>query len=103
MVDEGNIIHATDTTGIVVITQIKPIAVLFNLPQQELPALNKGMAHGRLPVQALGPDGTTVLDEGKVTALNNQVDQTTGTIQIKGEFPNLNVQLRPGSTSMCGF
>ena len=96
LVDEGNIVHAADTTGIVVITQIKPIAVLFNLPQQDLPDLNKGMAEGVLPVQALAADGTTVVDTGKVTVINNQVDQTTGTVQVKGEFPNPNVQLWPG-------
>ena len=96
LVDEGNIIHASDTTGIVTITQIKPIAVLFNLPQQDLPDLNKGMAEGVLPVQALAADGTTVVDTGKVTVINNQVDQTTGTVQVKGEFPNPNVQLWPG-------
>lgn len=95
-VDEGNIIHASDATGIVTITQIKPIAVLFNLPQQNLPDLNKGMAKGELPVQAIAADGTAVLDRGKVTVINNQVDQTTGTVQLKGEFPNTNVQLWPG-------
>src|SRR3984885_10133085 len=95
-VDEGNIIHASDTTGIVTITQIKPIAVLFNLPQQNLPDLNKGMANGELPVQAVAADGSAVLDRGKLTVINNQVDQTTGTVQLKGEFPNTNVQLWPG-------
>jgi membrane fusion protein, multidrug efflux system len=95
-VDEGNIIHSSDATGIVTITQIKPIAVLFNLPQQNLPDLNKGMAAGQLPVQAIGADGTTVVDSGKVVVINNQVDQTTGTVQLKGEFPNSNVQLWPG-------
>jgi multidrug efflux system membrane fusion protein len=96
LVDEGNIVHASDTTGIVVITQIKPIAVLFNLPQQNLPDLNKGMMAGQLPVQAIGADGTTVVDSGKVVVINNQVDQTTGTVQLKGEFPNSSVQLWPG-------
>jgi len=95
-VDEGNIVHASDTTGIVVITQIKPIAVLFSLPQQNLPELNKGMAEGTLPVQALAADNTSVVDTGKLTVINNQVDQTTGTVQLKAEFPNLNVQLWPG-------
>ncbi len=85
-VDEGNIVHATDTTGIVVITQIKPIAVLFSLPQQELPDLNKGMVKGALPVQAMGADGTSVADTGKVVVINNQVDQTTGTVQLKAEL-----------------
>jgi multidrug efflux system membrane fusion protein len=96
LVDEGNIVHASDTTGLVMITQIKPIAVLFNLPQQDLPNLNKGMAAGQLPVQAIDADGTTVLDSGKVVVINNQVDQTTGTVQLKGEFPNSKVQLWPG-------
>jgi membrane fusion protein, multidrug efflux system len=96
LVDEGNIVHASDTTGLVVITQIKPIAVLFNLPQQQLPDLNKGMAAGQLPVQAIAADGTAVIDSGKVVVINNQVDQTTGTVQLKGEFPNSNVQLWPG-------
>jgi membrane fusion protein, multidrug efflux system len=96
LVDEGNIVHSSDTTGLVVITQIKPIAVLFNLPQQELPNLNKGMSAGGLPVQAMGGGGTSVLDNGKVVVINNQVDQTTGTVQLKAEFPNPNVQLWPG-------
>jgi multidrug efflux system membrane fusion protein len=95
-VDEGNIVHAADATGIVTITQIQPIAVLFNLPQQNLADLNKGMAQGSLPVQALSPDGATVVDNGKVVVINNQVDQTTGTVQLKAEFPNRDVQLWPG-------
>jgi multidrug efflux system membrane fusion protein len=96
LVDEGNIVHATDTTGIVVITQIKPISVLFSLPQQELPDLNKGMLKGALPVQAMGADGTSVADTGKVVVINNQVDQTTGTVQLKANFPNTDTQLWPG-------
>jgi multidrug efflux system membrane fusion protein len=95
-IDEGNIVHTTDTTGLVTITQIKPIAVLFSLPQQNLPALNKAMSQGRLAVQALAADGTTLLDDGEVVVINNQVDQTTGTVQLKGEFPNHDVQLWPG-------
>jgi multidrug efflux system membrane fusion protein len=95
-VDEGNIVHASDTTGIVTITEIKPITVLFNLPQQDLAALNKGQSQAPLPVQAVGPDGRTVVDNGKVVVINNQVDQTTGTVQIKGEFPNVDIQLWPG-------
>jgi membrane fusion protein, multidrug efflux system len=95
-VDEGNIVHATDTTGIVTITQIKPIAVLFNLPQQDLPDLVKGMAKARLSALAMAPDNTTMLDRGRVTVINNQVDPTTGTVQLKAEFPNVDVQLWPG-------
>ena len=56
-VDEGNIVRPSDTTGLVTITQIRPISVMFNLPQQTLPELNRGMAEGPLPVQAMGLDG----------------------------------------------
>ena len=95
-VDVGNIVRPSDTTGIVVITQIRPISVFFSLPQQELPALNRGMAEGALPVTALGTDGKTPVDQGKVQVIDNQVDQTTGTIRIKAEFPNADYQLWPG-------
>jgi membrane fusion protein, multidrug efflux system len=95
-IDEGNIVHVTDTTGLVTITQIKPIAVLFSLPQQNLPELNKVMSQGRLAAQAFAADDTTLLDRGHVVVINNQVDQTTGTVQLKAEFPNPGVQLWPG-------
>ena len=95
-VDEGNIVRPSDTTGLVVITQIRPISVLFNLPQQELPELQRGMAEGPLPVQAMGPDGRTPTDRGKVQVIDNQVDPTTGTVRLKAEFPNATLQLWPG-------
>jgi multidrug efflux system membrane fusion protein len=95
-IDEGNIVHATDTTGIVVITQLRPISVFFNLPQQQLARINKAFAAGALPVEAFGPDGTTVADRGTLKVVDNQVDQTTGTIKLKAEFPNPNLQLWPG-------
>ena len=95
-VDAGNIVRPSDTTGLVTITEIKPISVLFNLPQQNLPELNRGMAEGPLPVDAMGPDGRTPVDSGKVTVIDNQVDPTTGTVRIKAEFPNANLQLWPG-------
>jgi membrane fusion protein, multidrug efflux system len=95
-VDVGNIVRPSDTTGLVTITQIRPISVLFNLPQQELPELNRGMAEGPLPVQAMGPDGRTPTDRGHVQVIDNQVDQTTGTVRLKAEFPNANLQLWPG-------
>jgi membrane fusion protein, multidrug efflux system len=96
LVDEGNLVRAQDSVGIVVITVVRPISVFFNLPQQELPELNKGLAEGPLPVDALGPDGKTALDKGKVLVIDNQVDQTTGTVKLKAEFPNANLQLWPG-------
>jgi multidrug efflux system membrane fusion protein len=95
-VDAGNIVRPADTTGIVTITEIKPISVLFNLPQQNLPELNRGMAEGPLPVDAMGTDGRSVVDAGTVTVIDNQVDPTTGTVRIKAEFPNANLQLWPG-------
>jgi multidrug efflux system membrane fusion protein len=95
-VDEGNIVRPADTTGLVTITQIRPISVLFNLPQQTLPELNRGMAEGPLPVDAMGPDGRTPVDSGKVLVIDNQVDPATGTVRLKAEFANDNLQLWPG-------
>jgi multidrug efflux system membrane fusion protein len=95
-IDEGNIVKAADATGIVILTQLRPISIFFNLPQQELPDLNKALAEGSLPVDALGPDGKTPLDTGKVVVIDNQVDQTTGTVKLKAEFPNVSLQLWPG-------
>jgi multidrug efflux system membrane fusion protein len=95
-IDEGNIVKAADAAGIVILTQLRPISIFFSLPQQELPELNKAFAEGSLPVDALGPDGKTPLDTGKVVVIDNQVDQTTGTVKLKAEFPNVNLQLWPG-------
>ena len=94
-IDEGNIVRSTDTSGLVVITQLQPISVFFNLPQQRLPELTRGMAEGQLLIEALAPDGKP-LDQGRVTVLDNQVDQTTGTVKLKAEFPNKQLQLWPG-------
>lgn len=95
-VDQGNIIHAADTTGLVVITQLQPIAVWFSLPQQQITRVNAAAAKGRLAVDVFGNDGVTVIDTGKLTGIDNQVDQTTGTLRLKAEFPNANYQLWPG-------
>ena len=95
-VDAGNIVHAADTTGIVVITQVKPIAVIFTLPQQRLAQVNKAFARGTLSVQALGDDNRTIVDRGTLTVIDNQVDQTTGTVKLKAEFPNTDLQIWPG-------
>jgi multidrug efflux system membrane fusion protein len=95
-VDQGNIVHATDTTGLVVLTQIKPVAVQFSLPQQVLSALTKAYVAGELPVQVMDQDGTTVIDSGKVVVIDNQVDPMTGAVQVKAEFPNLEQRLWPG-------
>ncbi|MDF0581249.1 efflux RND transporter periplasmic adaptor subunit [Bradyrhizobium yuanmingense] len=96
LVDQGNIIHASDTTGLVVITQLQPIAVWFSLPQQQIMRVNAAAAKGPLAVDVFGNDGITVIDTGKLTGIDNQVDQTTGTLKLKAEFPNANYQLWPG-------
>lgn len=95
-VDQGNIIHASDATGVVVITQLQPIAIQFSLPQQQIVRVNAASAKGALAVDVFGNDGKTVVDSGKVAGIDNQVDQTTGTVKIKAEFPNTNFQLWPG-------
>ncbi|WP_445222291.1 efflux RND transporter periplasmic adaptor subunit [Bradyrhizobium sp. Pa8] len=95
-VDQGNIIHAADTTGLVVITQLQPIAVWFSLPQQQIMRVNAAASKGTLAVDVFGNDGITVIDTGKLTGIDNQVDQTTGTLKLKAEFPNANYQVWPG-------
>ena len=96
LTDEGNLVQAGDATGIVVITQIKPISVVFNLPQQQFPQVNKAFASGSLPVDAVGADGKTTVDRGTLQVIDNQMDQTTGTIRMKAEFPNPDLSLWPG-------
>jgi membrane fusion protein, multidrug efflux system len=96
MVDEGNLVQANDTQGFVVITQIQPISVLFNLPQQQFQQVNAAFAKGPLRVDALAGDNRTAIDQGTLQVIDNQMDQTTGTIRIKAEFPNANLQLWPG-------
>ncbi len=95
-VDEGNIVHASDSTGIVTITQLKPISVLFNLPQQYLSQVNDAFAKGPLKVDAQRSDTDAVIDSGTLTVVDNQVDASTGTVKLKADFPNANLQLWPG-------
>ena len=96
LVDQGNIVRAADSTGIVVITQLQPISLLFTLPQQQLGDVNRALAERPLPVDAFGPDNKTVVESGELKVVDNQVDQTTGTIKLKAEFPNREFQLWPG-------
>jgi multidrug efflux system membrane fusion protein len=108
-VDAGNIVHAADTTGLVVLTTLRPISVVFTLPQQSLPAVAAAMAAGTAEVLALPQTTTqlggatadttepTPLDHGTLTVLDNQVDPTTGTIKLKANFPNEKLLLWPGA------
>jgi len=95
-VDNGNILHASDANGVVTLTQLRPIAAVFNLPQQHVRAAMSAFSQGPLRVDVLDADNATLLDTGKVTVIDNQVDQTNGTVKFKGEFPNTNLQLWPG-------
>src|SRR6266404_9746623 len=95
-VDQGNIIHAADVTGLVIITQLQPVAVQFSLPQQQIMRVNAASAKGELAVDVFGNDGVTVIDSGTLKGIDNQVDPTTGTLKLKAEFPNASFQLWPG-------
>ena len=95
-VDQGNIIHAADATGLAIITQLQPIAVMFSLPQQQIMRVNAASAKGELTVDVFGNDGVTVIDTGTLKGIDNQVDPTTGTLKLKAEFPNAHLQLWPG-------
>src|SRR6266849_1759393 len=94
-VDQGNIIHASDLTGLVIITQLQPIAVQFSLPQQQIVLVNAASAKGPLTVDVFGNDGTTVIDSGTLKGIDNQVDPTTGTLKLKAEFLKVDFQLWP--------
>jgi multidrug efflux system membrane fusion protein len=96
MIDAGNIVQTTDTTGLVVVTQIEPISVLFTLPEDDFEVVNKQMTAGQLTVTASSRADNKVLGQGTLLLINNQIDQTTGTIQLKATFPNQDHALWPG-------
>ncbi len=95
-IDVGNIIHPTDAAGLVDLTEIQPISVLFTLPEQNFVQIQQQMAKGPLTVMAYSQDGTTLLDQGKLNLIDNQIVQTTGTIRLRAEFPNTQRNLWPG-------
>jgi multidrug efflux system membrane fusion protein len=95
LVDPGNIVHANDTNAMFVITQLQPIAVLFTLPEDNLPAVSRQMAKSTLAVDALSRDDQTKLATGKLLTIDNQIDQTTGTGKLKAVFDNKDNSLWP--------
>ena len=95
-VDPGNNVHATDTGGIVTVTQVQPIATIFTLPEEALPTLNKALEGGSVGVTAMSRDGKTELDQGTIALVDNEIDQSTGTIRVKATFPNPHDALWPG-------
>jgi multidrug efflux system membrane fusion protein len=96
LVDPGNIVHAADTTGIVTIAQLQPIAVQFTEPEEQLQAIAKAYEAGDVPVEALTSDGTKTLSQGKLAIMDNSVSQATGTISLKARFDNKDNALWPG-------
>jgi multidrug efflux system membrane fusion protein len=95
LVDPGNVVHAADTTGIVVITQLDPISVIFTLPQDDLPAVAKELSGSALPVEAFSRDGSQDLAKGKLELIDNEINQATATIKLKALFDNPNRTLWP--------
>ncbi len=95
LVDPGNIVHAADTNGMLVITQMQPIAVDFTVPEDELTEVVQDMRGRQLTVEAYGRDNNVMLGTGKLLTLDNQIDTTTGTIKLKSEFANPKLSLWP--------
>jgi multidrug efflux system membrane fusion protein len=96
LVDPGNIVHASDATGMITITQLQPISVLFTIPEDDLPAVTQKLRAGvQLPVEAYNRDNSVKLGTGKLVTLDNQIDSTTGTSKLKAVFDNKGNTLFP--------
>jgi multidrug efflux system membrane fusion protein len=96
LVDRGNIVHANDQTGMLTITQLQPISVIFTAPEQQLPAVSEALKTGPLTVVAFSSDARHQLGEGTLSLIDNQVDAASGTIRLKASFPNVDNALWPG-------
>ena len=96
LVDPGNIVHAADTTGIVTIVKLQPISVVFTATEDDLPQISKALAAGMVPATALSTNGATVIAQGKLALINNDIDQASGTISMKATFQNADNALWPG-------
>lgn len=96
LVDVGNMVHANDTNGLVLLTQLHPIAAIFSLPQNTLPTVRLQQGHHPLRVVALAPNSESPLAEGELTLIDNQIDPTTGTYRCKAIFQNRDEPLWPG-------
>ena len=96
LVDAGNIVHATDTGGLVIITQLQPITVIFTIPEDSIPTVLEQLGRGvRLPVEAYDREQRKKLAEGALLTIDNEVDPTTGTVRLKAQFPNVDNRLFP--------
>jgi multidrug efflux system membrane fusion protein len=96
LIDPGNIVHGANSTGIVVVTQVQPISVVFTLPEEELGAVAQALAAGTVKVTTVSRDGGAKLDEGTLSLIDNQIDQTTGSVRLKATFDNAHNTLWPG-------
>jgi multidrug efflux system membrane fusion protein len=94
-VDPGNIVHASDSNPMLILTQLQPIAVIFTLPEDQLPSVAQHMKKGTLEVDAFSRDDQTKLAVGKLLTIDNQIDPSTGTAKLKGVFDNKDDQLWP--------
>ncbi|HLJ26300.1 MAG TPA: MdtA/MuxA family multidrug efflux RND transporter periplasmic adaptor subunit [Candidatus Angelobacter sp.] len=101
LVDPGNIVHAADTTGLLLLTQLHPIAVIFTLPEDQLPSVAQHMRGGALQVEAYSRDDQTKLASGKLLMIDNQIDATTGTAKLKAVFDNQESALWPNQFVNC--
>lgn len=97
MLDVGNVIHTTDANGLVVVTQVQPISVLFTLPAAAIPQVQDALAKGPVPAIAYDQAGARKLDAGRLILINNVADPATGTVQLKAQFPNAQRLLWPGT------
>ncbi|MGA2449266.1 MAG: efflux RND transporter periplasmic adaptor subunit [Polyangiaceae bacterium] len=95
LVDPGNVVHAADATGLIVVTQLDPIAVFFTLPEDDLTPINEAMAAGELDVDALSRDGDKVLGTGKLKVIDNEINAQTATLKLKAVFDNPQHRLWP--------
>jgi multidrug efflux system membrane fusion protein len=100
LVDPGNIVHAADVNGLVVINQVDPVSVLFTLPEEAFQDVNRALHQSERPLQVIAypRDGATALGSGRLTLVNNQIDSATGTVQLKGTFANPSHALWPGQS-----
>jgi membrane fusion protein, multidrug efflux system len=96
LIDPGNIVHAADTTGIVVVTQVQPITVIFTLPEEDLSQVSAALNAGSVKVNTMARGGGPELDEGTLSLIDNQIDQGTGTVKLKAIFKNAHNALWPG-------
>lgn len=96
LIDQGNIVHANDATGLVVVAQLDPISIIFTLPQNNLPDIADAMRNGTLAVFAYDQDNKVQLGEGRLELIDNQIDQGTGSLRLKAVFPNADKKLWPG-------